>query len=187
MAYRVVQWGTGAVGVEAIRGVLDHPQLELVGVKVYSDEKVGLDAGVLAGRQTIGVRAAKRVGTEGVDCVLYAPRHPSVAEACEILASGANLVTTAFAFHPARMEPSQRDRLLQACTAGGTSLHGTGLNPGNLGVIVPLALSGMSRAIDHVLVQERADWSAYDSVEITFDQMRFGSAAGGSRAPRPRG
>ena len=32
MAYRVVQWGTGAVGVEAIRGILDHPDLELVGV-----------------------------------------------------------------------------------------------------------------------------------------------------------
>ncbi len=58
---------------------------------------------------------------------------------------------------------------------GNSSLHGTGLNPGNLGVVVPLALSGMSRTIEHVKVQERADWSVYDSVEITFDQMHFGS------------
>ena len=50
MAYRVVQWGTGAVGVEAIRGILDHPDLELVGAKVYSETKSGVDAGVLAGR-----------------------------------------------------------------------------------------------------------------------------------------
>lgn len=175
MAYRVLQWGTGAVGVEAIRGVLDHPGLELVGVKVYSDEKVGLDAGEIVGRPPVGVAADKPVDLEGVDCVLYAPRHPSVDEAAAILASGANLVTTAFAFHPARMEPSQRDRLLEACRTGGTSLHGTGLNPGNLGVIIPLALSGMSRTIEHVRVQERADWSVYDSVEITFDQMRFGA------------
>ena len=35
MAHRVVQWGTGAVGVEAMRGILDHPDLELVGAKVY--------------------------------------------------------------------------------------------------------------------------------------------------------
>ena len=175
MAYRVVQWGTGAVGVEAIRGILDHPDLELAGIKVYSDDKVGRDAGDLVGSDPVGVPAAKHVDTAGVDAVLYAPRHPDVDEAAAILASGANLVTTAFAFHPARMEPHDRDRLQHACAVGNSSLHGTGLNPGNLGVVVPIALSGMSRRIDHVTVQERADWSVYDSVEITFDQMRFGS------------
>ena len=175
MAYRVVQWGTGAVGVEAIRGILDRPDLELAAVKVYSDEKVGRDAGDLVGRDPVGVFAAKDVDTAGVDAVLYAPRNPDVAEAAAILASGVNLVTTAFAFHPARMEPVAREALRQACAAGHSSLHGTGLNPGNLGVVVPIALSGMSRSIDHIKVQERADWSVYDSVEITFDQMCFGS------------
>src|SRR4051812_13579737 len=142
MAYRVVQWGTGAVGVEAIRGILGHPDLELVGAKVYSEQKAGADAGVLAGGVPIGVEAAIDVDTTGVDVVLYAPRHPSVDEAAAILASGANLITTAFAFHPARMAPGDRQRLLQACTDGNSSLHGTGLNPGNLGVVVPLALTG---------------------------------------------
>ena len=175
MVYRVVQWGTGAVGVEAIRGILDHPQLALAGIKVYSDEKVGRDGGDLVGSDRIGITAAKHVDTADVDAVLYAPCHPDVDEAVEILASGANLVTTAFAFHPARMEPHDRDRLQQACVAGNSSLHGTGLNPGNLGAVVPIALSGMSRRIEHVTVQERADWSVYESVEITFDQMRFGS------------
>ena len=33
----------------------------------------------------------------------------------------------------------------------------------------------MSRRIECVTVQERADWSVYDSVEIAFDRMRFGS------------
>ncbi|BBY58905.1 NAD(P)H-dependent amine dehydrogenase family protein [Mycolicibacterium sarraceniae] len=176
MARRVVQWGTGAVGAEAIRGIVGHPDLELVGVKVYSTDKVGIDAGVLAGGEPIGVTAAIEVDTADVDAVLYAPRHPSVDDAVAILASGANLVTTAFAFHPARMAPGDRDRLRQACIDGDTSLHGTGLNPGNLGVVVPLALAGMSRAVEHIKVQERADWSVYDSVEITFDQMHFGSS-----------
>lgn len=175
MAYRVVQWGTGAVGVEAIRGILGHPDLELVGVKVYSEDKAGVDAGVLAGGEPIGVTATIDVDTTDIDAVVYAPRHPSVDEAAAILASGANLITTAFAFHPARMAARDRDRLQQACVDGNSSLHGTGLNPGNLGVVVPLALSGMSRTIEHVKVQERADWSVYDSVEITFDQMHFGS------------
>ena len=178
MALRVVQWTTGAVGREALRGIIDHPDLELAGVKAYSADKAGVDAGVLVERAPVGVIATTddEVLLAGqVDCVLYTPRTPSVDEVCTILASGANVVTTAFAFHPARMEPSDRDRLLAACQAGGSSLHGTGLNPGNLGAVIPLALSGMCRDITSVRVQERADWSMYDSTGITFDQMLFGS------------
>jgi hypothetical protein len=33
----------------------------------------------------------------------------------------------------------------------------------------------MSRTIDRLTLQERADWSVYDSTAITFDNMRFGS------------
>ena len=43
--YRVIQWATGSVGGEALKGILMHPELEIAGVKVYSDEKAGADAG----------------------------------------------------------------------------------------------------------------------------------------------
>ena len=36
---RVIQWTTGKVGKLSLRGVLDDPRLELVGVYAYSDEK----------------------------------------------------------------------------------------------------------------------------------------------------
>ena len=36
MVYRVVQWATGAMGRTALRAVLDHPDLELVGLYVYN-------------------------------------------------------------------------------------------------------------------------------------------------------
>ena len=39
--YKVIQWATGVVGSAALRGIIRHPQLQLVGVKVYSDEKAG--------------------------------------------------------------------------------------------------------------------------------------------------
>lgn len=55
--HRVVQWATGSVGAEALKGILLHPELELVGVKVYSDEKAGLDAGPLCGMPDTGVIA----------------------------------------------------------------------------------------------------------------------------------
>ena len=53
-------------------------------------------------------------------------------------------------------------------------MHGSGLNPGNLSGVLPLALSGMSRTIDKITLQERADWSVYESTGITFDNMAFG-------------
>ncbi len=61
MAYRVIQWGTGAVGKHTLRAVLDHPQLELVGLKVYNESKVGRDAGELADRPATGIRAVREM------------------------------------------------------------------------------------------------------------------------------
>ena len=40
--------------------------------------------------------------------------------------------------------------------------------------VLPLALSGMSRTIEKIILQERADWSMYESTGITFDNMAFG-------------
>ena len=177
MSYKVVQWATGSQGVEAIRAVLDRPDLELVGAKVYSDDKEGIDAGVLAGRAPCGVLATQDVDAIcalGADCVTYFPRHTSLDEVCRILAGGANVATTAFLFHPRSLPPGDLARLEAACTEGNSSVHGTGLNPGNLSGVLPLALSGMSRSIDKVTLQERADWSFYESTHITFDNMRFG-------------
>ncbi len=167
------------MGREVLATVLDHRSgLELVGVKVYSDDKDGVDAGVLVGRAPVGVEASTdtdRILALDADCVVYTPRLTDLDEVCAILASGKNVVTTAFLFHPDRLAPDDRDRLLAACHAGGTSIHGGGLNPGVLSGALPLAMAAMSRTIDRLTLQERADWSVYDSTAITFDNMRFGS------------
>ena len=179
MALRIIGWGTGAVGREALRAVLDSRSgLELVGVRVYSDAKDGVDAGALLDREAVGVAASADIDTVlalDADCVVYTPRLTSIDEVCAILESGKNVVTTAFLFHPQRIAPVDRDRVLAAALAGGASVHGCGLNPGNLSGALPLALSGMSRTIEKLTLQERADWSVYDSTAITFDNMRFGA------------
>ncbi|HTQ16640.1 MAG TPA: hypothetical protein VML93_04705 [Mycobacterium sp.] len=176
--YRVIQWGTGSVGKVMLAAILDHrPDLELVGVRVYSDDKDGADVGTLLGRDPVGVRATidpAAVLEVEADCVLYTPRDPSIADVCALLASGKNVVTTAFLFHPKRIDAADRDRLAAACRQGGTSVHGTGINPGNLSAVLPLALTGMSRTVDKITLQERADWSVYESTSITFDNMGFG-------------
>ena len=57
MAIRVAVWGPGSMGVIALRGVIDHPELELVDLVVHSDVKTGRDAGELCGADPVGVVA----------------------------------------------------------------------------------------------------------------------------------
>ena len=86
--YRVVGWATGVVGSAAVRGVVRHPKLELVGVKVYSDEKAGRDAGDIVGIGKTGVVATQDVDEImglGADCVLYCPMPWSLDDICRLL------------------------------------------------------------------------------------------------------
>ncbi len=76
MTFRVIQWATGGVGRAAIEGILDHPELELVGCWVHGPSKDGRDVGELVGRAPIGVRATRDVDALlalPADCVLYSP------------------------------------------------------------------------------------------------------------------
>ncbi|MEQ6901565.1 hypothetical protein [Nocardioides sp. YIM 152588] len=176
-AIRVAQWATGAVGQEAIRGVLDAPGLVLAGALVTSPDKDGVDVGELAGRAPVGVTATldvERLLEGRPDVVVYAPRTPSLDDVCLLLARGVDVVTTAFAFHPERLPDDQREQLTRACRDGGTSFHASGLNPGGFSAAAPLALSGLVRRLERLTIVERADWSVYESTEITFEQMRFG-------------
>ncbi|MEM1114347.1 MAG: dihydrodipicolinate reductase [Pseudomonadota bacterium] len=175
--YRVIQWATGSVGKESLRAILVHPQLELAGVFVYSPDKSGIDAGELCGMAATGVVATndrQAILDCDADCVMYAPRHADVDEVCALLRSGKNVAATPFMFHRKSSYNDDQEKVEAACREGGVSIHGTGIHPGFLGMVLPVALSGMSRTIEHVRLEERADWSFYDSPRITFDNMRFG-------------
>jgi hypothetical protein len=80
MGLRVVQWATGGVGVAAIKGVLEHPDLELVGCWVHSADKTGKDVGDLIGTGPLGVSATNSVEeilALDADAVVYAPLLPN--------------------------------------------------------------------------------------------------------------
>ena len=181
MSYRVVQWATGNQGVEAIRAILDRPDLDLVGAKVYGDDKEGVDAGVLAGREPCGVLATRDVdahpGPRRPTAWPTSPATPPSTRSAGSWPAGPTSPPRRSSSTPDRCRPADLARLEAACAEGDSSVHGTGLNPGNLSGVLPLALSGMSRSIEKVTLQERADWSFYESTHITFDNMRFGRPA----------
>ena len=178
-AYRVVQWATGNIGTRSLQGVIGHPDLSLVGLYVYSPDKVGRDAGELGGLAPTGVLATDDIGEIlglGADCVLYMPRALDVDAVCRLLESGTNIVTTRGEFHhPGSMDTDLRDRVEAACRAGGTSIHSTGSSPGFISEAVPLVLTSIQRELEGLVIEEFADLSMRDSPELLFDLMGFGT------------
>lgn len=129
---RVIQWGTGAVGSLTLKQIIEDPELELAGVLVYSDAKVGKDAGELAGLATTGILATKNrveILALDADVVIHTPLAPSMAEmdqdVLDLLSSGKNVISTAGYFAPQVRGQELVDRINEACCmGGGTSLHG---------------------------------------------------------------
>ncbi len=175
VTYRVIQWATGGVGRAAIEGVLDHPELELVGCWVHSADKEGKDVGELIGRDPVGVTATTDVdallATEA-DAVLYSPIMADPGVVDRILRSGKNVITPLGWFYPTDQDTS---RLEEACAEGGATLHGTGIHPGGITERFPLMLSALSHAITHVRAEEFSDIRTYGAPEVVRDVMLFGA------------
>jgi 2,4-diaminopentanoate dehydrogenase len=175
---RIVQWSTGNVGGHSLRTVVEHPELELVGVYTHSPAKAGHDAGELCGLPRTGVAATSDVAeivALKADCVLYMPAQVEPDDLVALLGAGTNVVTTLGDFqNPAFVEPALRARVEEACAAGGTSLFSTGSSPGFVTDALPFALAGLVRDIDLLQVDEYSDVSSRDSPEMLFGTMGFG-------------
>src|SRR6201997_2716618 len=174
MSLRVVQWATGSVGVAAIKGVLEHPELELVGCWVHSDAKNGKDVGEVIGGAPLGVIATNSLDEVlelDADAVIYAPLLPSVEEVAALLQSGINVVTPLGWFYPNEKEGAP---LEVAAQAGNATLHGAGIGPGAATELFPLLLSVMSTGVTFVRSEEFSDLRSYDAPDVLRYVMGFG-------------
>ncbi|MDP9117223.1 MAG: dihydrodipicolinate reductase [Actinomycetota bacterium] len=174
MTYRVVQWATGGVGKAAIEGILRHPELELVGCWVHSPAKMGVDVGEILGLAPLGVAATGNVEAVlalDADCVIYAPMIPQLDEVVALLRSGKNVVSPVGWFYPTEREATP---LKAACLEGGTTLHGTGINPGGITELHPLMFSALSSAVTFVRGEEFSDIRSYAAPDVVRWIMRFG-------------
>lgn len=184
--YRVVAWSTGNVGRHAIAGIDARPDLELVGVWVSNPDKVGKDAGELAGLgRTLGVAA-----TDDVEALLALKPdvvvHTSMAdnrlmEALEdlqrLLRAGVNVVSSGPVFlqYPyGVVDDSMITPVEEAAVAGGVSLFVNGVDPGFANDALPLVLSGVSERIDEIRVAEVLNYATYNQPMVIFDIMGFG-------------
>jgi hypothetical protein len=159
-----VQWTTGNVGKQSVAAIVAHPDLELVGCYAWSPDKAGRDVGELCGLPQVGLAATDDVEALLAlrpDCVVYNPMWVDVEEMARILESGSNIVTTA-AFITGHSLGAGRQRVIDACERGGSSVFGSGINPGFADLFAIVAAGACDR-IDKITVTETADITGYDS------------------------
>ncbi len=173
--YRVVQWATGHSGIRSLEALIEHPQLDLVGVYVYSDAKQGRDAGDLCGLAPTGVIATSDVEdilAATPDCVVYMPVRPEIGVMCRLLESGVNIVTILVEFgHPESLEPEVRRRLEEACKRGNTSLYATGPSPDFIQVAFPIAMTSLTRRLDRLTIEEFSPMSMRNSPKMIYSMF----------------
>jgi 2,4-diaminopentanoate dehydrogenase len=179
---RVIQWGAGANGQSLIRAVAAHPDLELVGCRVWTESKDGVDAGVLAGIGPLGVlatRDAQALVDLPADVVLFLPAlAPDMSstddEALRLLRSGKDVISLSGADSmPAVRADGFGARIEAACAVGASTFHATGVNPGFIAERLAPTLTGLCAEVTSVTVSESYDCSN-STAALLFDTMGFG-------------
>ena len=175
MTYKVIQWTTGFVGREAVKGILAHPELELVGAYAWSPEKDGQDVGELCGIGRLGIQASHDIDALlalDADCVCYTPHQlASVDVLCRLLEAGLNVVSSNLTNLRSAGE-DVRARVEGAAQAGGGSLFGSGIFPGFANYIAA-NMATVSQNFRRVRFLESVDLSTYHAIR-NYENLGWG-------------
>lgn len=181
---KVIQWGAGKNGCALIRGVVGHASLQLVGCRVYSPAKNGVDAGELANIDPIGVLATtdrQAIMDMEADVVLHLPRltpqdFPQMdQDIMDLLRSGKNVINATGAYSYPAAFPGKAEKIEAACLAGGSTFAHSGVNPGFICERLATTITGLCTDVSGITVEETYDCSKAAKV-MAFDTIGFGKA-----------
>jgi hypothetical protein len=170
---RVIAWGSGPIGMPGLRGLIGHPEYELVGLHAWAPEKIGRDAGDIAEREKTGVIATNNVDellALKADCLVYNGNYSDregicVQDVVPFLEAGTNVVT------PALMDliasdygrPEFVKPIAEACERGQSSIFCGGTDPGWMTTGHLFSLLAGAGKIDSVGVAEICNLNGYGS------------------------
>jgi 4-hydroxy-tetrahydrodipicolinate reductase len=160
---RVVQYGLGPIGLGVIRFVLDRsPRLQLVGAVDVDPQKVGKDAGELAGLSRIDVPVRDRFsGFLGVDAVIHTTQSRLAdvePQLMEIVTAGANVVSTCEELsYPWHHNPKRARRIDAAARAHNATVTGVGINPGFAMDLLPLVMTAPVHNLRRIEIERKVD------------------------------
>ena len=152
---RVAQVATGNAGMLTLRQLISDDRFDLVAVSTSSADKVGKDAGELAGLDvTTGIAAVGSLDeliAATPECVVYCAMGDTrpveaTKDVIKLLEAGIDVVGSApgtLQFPWGTMADKVIDKVEAAAQAGGKSIYITGVDPGFASDLVPLALASL--------------------------------------------
>jgi 4-hydroxy-tetrahydrodipicolinate reductase len=166
---KVIQYGIGEMGSEAVRQIIRKRDLELVAcIDHYTG--IDIDVGRVVGlKRDIGIKVTKNAGevfnTVKADVLL----HCTVSEAKGTfqqtrgaIEAGINFITIAErSAYPWLTEPQLTEEIDELAQNKGVSFLGTGLNPGIMMDYIPLTLTSVMRKVDNISVSRVIDCTKY--------------------------
>jgi 2,4-diaminopentanoate dehydrogenase len=190
VTYRVAHGGTGLTGREALRGIVNDPDLELIGVLVTTPEKAAVDAGSLCGLPDTGLLATDDVDAiiaAKPDCFCYCGtavrrEEQAIEDMARLLRAGINVVTIStipMVYSPSA--PHQwRDAIETACRDGQSSFYATGSEPGVASLNIPTAMLAGAGRVDSYRMDEYALGldEVYPIWDVLHESMGFGKPDG---------
>jgi 2,4-diaminopentanoate dehydrogenase len=188
MAYTVVHCGTGNIGATALKAIIDHPNLELVGHYVSTPDKAGRDSAELVGLEPVDVTTTNdwsELLALGADCLTYfgnsiGREADAISDLVPFLERGTNVVTfSGFAIaHPATTPPEFREPIEAACREGNSSCYFTGIDPGWATTDLAIASLAVANRIDCIRVMELGYWGDYTAEFVCREYFGFGKSPG---------
>jgi 2,4-diaminopentanoate dehydrogenase len=175
---RILVWGPGGLGNICIREAIRLSEFELVGVLAYSPDKNGVDAGLLAGVNEIGVSATTDLDVAAAieaDAVVHLARdfgrYDAVAGIETFLRAGSNVISVHPFHHPDVMRHTSAPddtlaRIESACTAGGSTFHATGIHPEFIANRLAPTLTGICTDVRKVMIFENWDMSQFNTATL---------------------
>lgn len=169
---RVAVWGTGNMGVTAIRSAVAFPGLALTGVITSSPDKAGRDAAEFAGLdEPTGVLATTDVDAALAesDAVAYMASgdirpDEAITDIERCLRAGKHVVTPSLysLYDPASAPPEWVDRLTAAAEEGTATLLVSGVDPGWGNDALAVTAASLCTRIKTITCQEIFDYSTYN-------------------------
>jgi 4-hydroxy-tetrahydrodipicolinate reductase len=153
---RVAQAYTGPIGSEIIRRLEGHPQMELVGVLVHSEDKARRDSGEIAGGAPNGIRTTlslDEILALKPDGVIWSGLMFDVPAYARILEAGINLYTGIGGYY-LKGQP-QEPELAAAAARGQASFCAGGNIPGLISDVLPLFITGYTGKIRQIRAWQR--------------------------------
>jgi hypothetical protein len=117
----------------SLKEIVRNPDLDLVGLRVYSPDKVGRDADEIAAADPVGVIATDSTAEIlALDCdavvhcaQAFGQMEQMTDDVVALLESGKNVVSVSDYISPDLWRPGLLERLDAAAKRGGVTLHGT--------------------------------------------------------------